>query len=95
MIGLLVFKRQITFRKQYSKSKIQNITENLTAYLALYVLEVVDSVDGSSAAVAGHTDSSATSDVVRDLSRIGFIFRPFSVFDGQCKLSSRPAYQFS
>ena len=58
----------------------------LNAHLALYVLEVVDSVDGSSAAVAGHTDSSATSDVVRDLSRIGFIFRPFSVFDGQCKL---------
>ena len=67
----------------------------LNAHLALYVLEVVDSVDGSSAAVAGHTDSSATSDVVRDLNRIGFIFRPFSEFDGRCKLSSRPAYQFS
>ena len=49
---------------------------HLKAHLALYVLEVVDSVDGSSAAVAGHTDSSATSDVVRDLSSVGFISHP-------------------
>ena len=67
MIGLLVFKRQITFRKQYSKSKIQNITENLTAYLALYVLEVVDSVVGASTSVAGHTNSCTASDVVGNL----------------------------
>ena len=73
----------------------QSMATHLKAHLALYVLEVVDSVDGSSTAVAGHTNSSATSDVIRDLSRIGFIFRPFSVFDGQCELSSRPAYQFS
>ena len=37
-------------------------------YLALYVLEVIDSVDGSRAPVTCHTDPGSSSNVVGDLS---------------------------
>ena len=37
-------------------------------YLALYVLEVIDSVDGSRASVTCHTDPGSSSNVVGDLS---------------------------
>ena len=43
-------------------------------YLALYVLEVVDSIDGAGTTIAGHTHSSTASNIVGNLSRDQIIF---------------------
>ena len=51
-------------------------------HLALYVLEVVDSVDGARAPVAGHTHSGAASNVVGNLSRDKLILLLPNVFEG-------------
>ena len=48
-------------------------------YLALYVLEVIDSVDGSRASVTCHTDPGSSSNVVGDLS--GWSCHSFSLAD--------------
>ena len=70
IIGLLFFKRQIIlFENEAQQTKLR------TVYLALYVLKVVDSVDGARTSVAGHANSRTPSNVVRNLSRDQFSSR--------------------
>ena len=73
----------------------QSMATHLKAHLALYVLEVVDSVDGARATVAGHTHSSPASNVVGNLSRDKLILLPLNVFEGHVEHETIPAYRSS